>query len=75
VRPAVLEDSLPTVLLGRVELHELDQRSGMPHLFCLRQVAAQEATRGTGRKGMGMSSEYALFFWNPCQLPSVSRNS
>jgi len=54
VRPAVLEDRLPTVLLGRVQLHELNQRLGMCHLFCLLQVAAQEATRGTGRKGMGM---------------------
>jgi hypothetical protein len=32
VRPALLEDRLPTLLLGGVELHELDQRLRMPHL-------------------------------------------
>jgi len=32
VRPALLEDRLPTLILGGVELHELDQRLRMPHL-------------------------------------------
>ena len=59
VRPAVLEDRLPTVLLGRVQLHELNQRLGMCHLFCLLQVAAQEAMRGTGRKGIGTCEKFA----------------
>jgi len=31
LRPAVLEDRPPTVLLGRVQLHELDQRLRMSH--------------------------------------------
>jgi hypothetical protein len=54
-RPAVLEERLLTSLLGRVQLHELDQRLGMVH-FCLpvEQFAAQETTRRTGRKGMVM---------------------
>jgi hypothetical protein len=41
--PAVLEDRLPAVLLGRIELHELDQRLGMVHL-CL--PAAVRCSRG-----------------------------
>src|SRR5450756_1029826 len=31
LRPAVLEDRLPAVLLGRVHLHEVDERLRMSH--------------------------------------------
>ena len=50
VRPAVLEDRLPAVLLGRVELHELDQRLGMVHLLppceCLQEGYTRHRTEG-----------------------------
>jgi len=60
VRPAVLEERLPTILLGRVELHELDQRLGIVHLLPLSAGAALDTTRTTGRKGMVMYAQIAL---------------
>ena len=55
LRPTVLEERLPAVLLGGLHPHEVNQRLGMVHLLPPCECLQGEATRGAGRKGTSMS--------------------
>src|SRR5450759_1532810 len=53
LRPAVREERLPTVLLSRVHLHELDQRLGMPHHLRLLVSSCPQGYSGHRTEGDG----------------------